>query len=139
WHKWWDGSHWGPSFAGWESLGGVIIDDPTAISWGPNRLDIVAEGTDDAVWHKWWDGSHWGPSATGWEPLGGKSTTRPAGGAGAGAGGGGGGWRGPRTASTCSSAAPTRPCGTAGGTATTGCRPRGRRLREERCGSLLPA
>jgi hypothetical protein len=23
-HKWWDGSHWGPSVSTWERLGGVL-------------------------------------------------------------------------------------------------------------------
>ena len=70
-HKWWDGSHWGPSPAGWESLGGATPGPVTAVAWGPNRLDLFVRGTDNAIYHKWWDGSRWGPSATGWESLGG--------------------------------------------------------------------
>jgi C1A family cysteine protease len=52
---------------GWESLGGMITSKPSAVSWGENRIDIVARGTDSAVWHYWWDGSSW----HGWESLGG--------------------------------------------------------------------
>ena len=37
------------------------------MSWGPNRLDCFARGTDNAMWHRWWDGGSWG----GWESLGG--------------------------------------------------------------------
>src|SRR6202035_3085363 len=59
----------GPS-TNWESLGGQISEAPTAVSWGENRLDLFARGTDNAVWHKWWDGSNWG----GWESLGGQIT-----------------------------------------------------------------
>jgi len=35
------------------------------LSWGPNRLDVFAVGTDGALYHKWWNGSSWGPSLTG--------------------------------------------------------------------------
>ncbi|KAG8419117.1 hypothetical protein J3459_011523 [Metarhizium acridum] len=58
---------WNPSQTSYENLGGVIYGDVTAVSWGPNRLDLLSLGTDDAVYHKWWDGSSWG----GWESLGG--------------------------------------------------------------------
>ncbi len=51
----------------WESLGGILESPPHAVAWGPNRLDVFAVGTDNAVWHKWWDGASWG----GWESLGG--------------------------------------------------------------------
>jgi len=62
-HRWWDGSNWG----GWESLGGIILDEPKCESWGPNRIDCFARGTDRAMYHRWWNGSAWG----GWESLGG--------------------------------------------------------------------
>lgn len=58
---------------GWESLGGVITSDPAAVSWGPQRLDVFARGTDDALWHRWFDhGWH------DWESLGGVLTSAPA-------------------------------------------------------------
>ena len=56
-------SRWG----GWESLGGIILVTPHAVSWGPNRLDIFARGSDNAMYHRWWNGNNWG----GWESLGG--------------------------------------------------------------------
>ncbi|MDF0653170.1 MAG: tyrosinase family protein, partial [Nitrospira sp.] len=51
----------------WESLGGTILETPECVSWGVNRLDCFARGTDLAMHHRWWDGSQWG----GWESLGG--------------------------------------------------------------------
>ena len=57
----------GGVWSGWENLGGQITSRPNAVSWGANRIDVVARGTDSAVWHRWWDGSHW----NGWESLGG--------------------------------------------------------------------
>ena len=66
-HKWWDGTRWGPSQTDWESLGGTFNGPPAAVSWGPNRLDIFGLGVDNVVRHNWsQDGTNWG----GWEPLG---------------------------------------------------------------------
>ena len=76
-HKWWNGSAWGPSVTGWESLGGVCPSPPTVVSWGPNRLDVFVIGTDPQLYHKWWNGSAWGPSVTGWEAMGGASMAQP--------------------------------------------------------------
>ena len=59
---------------GWESLGGKITSKPSAVSWGPNRIDVVARGLDSAVWHRWWDGTAW----RGWESLGGLIQGAPA-------------------------------------------------------------
>ena len=56
----------------WENLGGVLTSAPTAASWGANRLDIFARGSDNAMWHKWWNGS-WSD----WENLGGSLTSDP--------------------------------------------------------------
>src|SRR5207253_1957534 len=70
-HKWWDGSNWGPSITDWEPLGGVFTSPPVVVAWAANRLDIFGLGTDQQMYHKWWDGSNWGPSITDWEPLGG--------------------------------------------------------------------
>jgi hypothetical protein len=52
---------------GWESLGGAILEEPECVSWGSNRIDCFARGTDSAMYHRWWNGSSWG----GWENLGG--------------------------------------------------------------------
>jgi Repeat of unknown function (DUF346) len=52
---------------GWEGLGGIILEAPNCTSWGANRIDCFARGTDRAMYHRWWDGNAWG----GWEDLGG--------------------------------------------------------------------
>jgi hypothetical protein len=70
-HKWWNGSAWGPSVTGWEYMGGVCASPPRVVAWGPNRLDVFVLGTDSALYHKWWNGSAWGPSVTGYENMGG--------------------------------------------------------------------
>jgi hypothetical protein len=70
-HKWWNGSAWGPSVTGYEAQGGICTSVPQVVSWGPNRLDVFVTGTDSALYHKWWDGSAWGPSLTGFENMGG--------------------------------------------------------------------
>jgi len=62
-------AQWG----GWESLGGVILEQPNCTSWAANRIDCFARGTDRAMWHRWWDGSQWG----GWESLGGVILEQP--------------------------------------------------------------
>ncbi|MBB5918290.1 hypothetical protein BJY24_007202 [Nocardia transvalensis] len=59
---------------GWETLGGVLTAKPSAVSWGPDRIDVVARGTDSAAHHRWWDGARWG----GWESLGGGLQGGPA-------------------------------------------------------------
>ena len=70
-HKWWNGSAWGPSATGYEAMGGVCTSAPQGVAWGPNRLDVFVTGTDSALYHKWWNGSAWGPSLTGYEAMGG--------------------------------------------------------------------
>ncbi len=70
-HKWWDGSAWGPSVTGYDNMGGVCTCVPQAVAWGVNRLDVFVTGTDSALYHKWWDGAAWGPSPTGYEYMGG--------------------------------------------------------------------
>ena len=70
-HKWWNGSAWGPSLTGYEAMGGVCTSVPQVVAWGPNRLDVFLTGTDSALYHKWWNGSAWGPSLTGYEAMGG--------------------------------------------------------------------
>ncbi len=70
-HKWWNGSAWGPSLTGYEAMGGVCTSSPQVVAWGPNRLDVFVTGTDSALYHKWWNGSAWGPSVTGYENMGG--------------------------------------------------------------------
>ena len=77
-HKWWNGSAWGPSVSGWETMGGVCTSPPTVASWGANRLDAFVVGTDRALYHKWWNGSAWGPAIDGYEYMGGVCMTTPA-------------------------------------------------------------
>jgi hypothetical protein len=38
-HKWFDGSRWNE-----ENLGGVLIGDPSVVSWGPNHIDVFVRG-----------------------------------------------------------------------------------------------
>ncbi|WP_228566887.1 C1 family peptidase [Nocardia sp. SYP-A9097] len=61
-------------WSGWESLGGILTSKPSAVSWGPNRIDVVVRGADSATYHRWWDGANWG----GWESLGGGLQGGPA-------------------------------------------------------------
>jgi ABC-type taurine transport system substrate-binding protein len=70
-HKWWNGSSWGPSLTGYETMGGVCTSTPQVVAWDANRLDVFVTGTDSALYHKWWNGSSWGPSLTGYEAMGG--------------------------------------------------------------------
>ncbi|MEO1091011.1 MAG: S8 family serine peptidase, partial [Pseudomonadota bacterium] len=76
-HKWWNGSAWGPSVTGYQNMGGTIVGKPKAVAWGPNRLDVFVRGTNSALYHKWWNGSAWGPSVTGYEHMGGVITDDP--------------------------------------------------------------
>ena len=76
-HKWWNGSAWGPSVTGYEAMGGVCTSAPQVVAWGPNRLDVFVTGTDSALYHKWWNGSAWGPSLTGYERMGGVCVGEP--------------------------------------------------------------
>src|ERR1700739_5134622 len=46
-------------------------------SWGANRLDIFAVGTDGAMYHKDWDGTQWQPVYPVWENLGGDFLSAP--------------------------------------------------------------
>ena len=34
----------------WEPLGGILTSSPSVVSWGDNRLDVFALGTDFATW-----------------------------------------------------------------------------------------
>jgi hypothetical protein len=54
-------------------LGGVLTSAPAAESWGPNRIDVIVRGTNNAVWHK-----RWAPGWSGWSSLGGIATSDPA-------------------------------------------------------------
>lgn len=59
----------------WQGVrGGEISSSPAVASWGLDRFDLVARGTDFALYHRFWDGSQW----SGWMPLGGVLTSSPA-------------------------------------------------------------
>ena len=42
------------AWGGPENLGSTFTSDPDISSWGPDRLDIFAKGTDNGLWHKAW-------------------------------------------------------------------------------------
>jgi hypothetical protein len=77
-HKWWDGSQWGPSVAGFEFMGGVIVGNPAAVASDHDRLDVFVVGTDGALYHKAWNGHQWLPALTQYERLGGSIIGDPA-------------------------------------------------------------
>ena len=54
-------------------FGGIqeLTSAPAAVSWGPNRIDTFARGSNGHMWHKWWDGSVWSQ----WEDLAGDLTS----------------------------------------------------------------
>jgi Repeat of unknown function (DUF346) len=69
------------SWSDWEQLGAnPILSNPAAVSWGPNRIDVFVQGTDNALYTKTWDGTRWsdysglggaiasGPTACSWAP-----------------------------------------------------------------------
>jgi hypothetical protein len=58
----------------WHSLGGRFYSGPAVASWGVNRLDVFARGTDNALWHKAWVGTGWSE----WYPRGGLVLSDPA-------------------------------------------------------------
>lgn len=53
------------------NLGGQIVGDPDASSWGWGRLDVFARGTNDALHTIYFDGTNW----SGWSNLGGPTLT----------------------------------------------------------------
>jgi hypothetical protein len=51
WHMQWNGTLWSEA----EFLKGELTSSPSAVSWGPHRIDVVAFGKDNQLWH-----IHWG-------------------------------------------------------------------------------
>ena len=70
WEKQWTGSGW----SGWQSLGGVLSADPTAVSSTNGRIDVFIRGQDFALWHRVFDGTAWG----GWQFVGDRLVSGPA-------------------------------------------------------------
>jgi len=65
-HKALLGSSWYPSQTAWESVGGVLIGPPAAVSSEANRVDIFGQLTNGVLNHRALVGSTW----TDWEDLG---------------------------------------------------------------------
>ena len=79
-HWWWDGAWGGP-----QVLGGALGSDVSAVSWGPNRLDVFAVvGKSGGQLAHWWSDGAWhgpqllggnlnppgtAPSAVSWAPI----------------------------------------------------------------------
>lgn len=57
----------------WQDLKGCCISSPAAASWGQDRLDVFAIGTNSQLYHKQWDGE-WSK----WISLGGTCIYKPA-------------------------------------------------------------
>ncbi|MBM3673746.1 MAG: hypothetical protein FJW88_02155 [Actinobacteria bacterium] len=62
-----------PALGDWEQLGGNLVGEPAAVSWGQGRIDVFARGTDNGLYHQWYDNG-W----SGWESLGGVLASAPA-------------------------------------------------------------
>jgi hypothetical protein len=58
---------------GWATtdLGGRLLSQPAAVSWGPGRLDLFVRGTDASCSTSGTTGNRW----SGWESLGGRLTS----------------------------------------------------------------
>ncbi|HST68100.1 MAG TPA: hypothetical protein VLI94_00395 [Solirubrobacterales bacterium] len=56
-HKWLANN---TTWSGWESLGGSLASGPGAVSWGSNRLDVVARTSNGTVVQWFFDGKAWG-------------------------------------------------------------------------------
>jgi|GEM_PF-4664878 len=69
-------SNAGTNWSGWNILGRgatngtPIATAPSAVAWGPNRLDVFMR-EDSTVYHKAWTGTSWWPSESGgWDNIG---------------------------------------------------------------------
>jgi hypothetical protein len=69
-HRYWDAG-WSPSEV---SVGGAIIGDPAAVSWGSQRIDVFARNkADNQLWHAFYSQGAWRGS----ELLGGNLASSP--------------------------------------------------------------
>lgn len=78
--QWFNGTAWQPTSLfypfglTWQGMsGGISPKTPSAVSWGPNRLDVFVRGSDGAVWID--SSADGGTSWTGWNLLGGGGST----------------------------------------------------------------
>jgi hypothetical protein len=77
WHRAFDGTRW----AAWGELAGPsagkgslsVTSDPSAVSWGPGRVDVFVRLSDNAMWHDAFSGGWW----LGLESLGGGLSSEP--------------------------------------------------------------
>ena len=54
-HKWFQtATGWKPGLTDYESLGGTVIRDISAVSWGQARIDYFVIGTDGGIYQKYW-------------------------------------------------------------------------------------
>ena len=60
WSIYWDGAAWHE----WHAMGGELVGQPAASSWGADRIDVFANGRDGELWHIWWNGREWVPWQT---------------------------------------------------------------------------
>jgi hypothetical protein len=58
------GGTWEPA----ENLGGVVLDDPTVISWGYGHLEVFVRGPGNTLWHRTFQNGSWAD----WADLGGQ-------------------------------------------------------------------
>jgi len=68
-HKWWAGAGWQPGLTAYERMGGIVIRDITAVSWGPQRIDLFVIGTGGNIHQKYWTPTGWSPSLTNYDNL----------------------------------------------------------------------
>ena len=70
-YKYYDGQAWRPDAIGWYNKGPAYTfnSDPSAVSWGQNRLDIFGTDTYDNLLHQTWVGDSWYPDPATWETL----------------------------------------------------------------------
>lgn len=54
-----------PPTTPWKPLGGEFTSGPAVTSWAPNRLDVFARGTNNALYTSSWTGAAW----NGWHPV----------------------------------------------------------------------
>ncbi|KAL8648286.1 MAG: hypothetical protein Q9210_005074 [Variospora velana] len=70
-YKYFDGQSWQPNTSGWyeKTLDFGFSSNPSVVSWGENRLDIIGQ-TESGRWlHQAWTGDSWYLDSTAWESL----------------------------------------------------------------------